>query len=57
MMILYPFCIGFSVKIHGIDSDFSVSIEKGYFCDCDKLISSYKSRFKSRIFLCIQKLS
>lgn len=30
-MILYPFCIGFSVEIHGIGSDFSVSIEKGYF--------------------------
>lgn len=30
-MILYPFCIGFSVEIHGICSDFSVSIEKGYF--------------------------
>lgn len=30
-MILYPFCIGFSVEIHGIDSDLSVSIEKGYF--------------------------
>lgn len=30
-MILYAFCIGFSVEIHGIGSDFSVSIEKGYF--------------------------
>lgn len=30
-MIFYPFCIGFSVEIHGIGSDFSVSIEKGYF--------------------------